>query len=117
MTSVLEQAKQHFAARLEEGLRRIDVPEWGCSIWFRPVMTMRQKAAISRAMDAPEGGVAACVLEALVQRALDAEGKVLFRAADRFELMRNVDADVIDRVVTEMSRGTIETTEDDARKP
>ena len=45
------------------------------------------------------------IVESLIQRALDENGKHLFRSASRTELMRSVDPEIISRIVGEISGG------------
>jgi len=103
MSQVLERAKASFRARLSE-VRCIEVPEWGdesgpLRIYVRPA-TLKERDAIYRHVSA---GSLEALVETLIQRARDEEGKPIFRPVDRLELMRHVDPDVIARVVAEIN--------------
>ena len=50
-----------------------------------------------------QGKTVEALLQSLIMRALDKEGKPLFTPADKQELMREVDPNVILRIVTEMN--------------
>lgn len=99
---ILANAKRHFQARRD--IRGpIEVPEWGDEdqplLVYYQVPNMQTRAAISRALD--EGGLSG-VVDILILMALDADGKPLFAKAQKPELMRSVDPDVISRITAEM---------------
>ncbi|MFQ5510130.1 MAG: hypothetical protein ACE5FN_12480 [Leptospirillia bacterium] len=100
MSEILEKAKGHFKERLSAGLGAIEVPEWGTTIHFRP-LNLRERDRIHRfaAKDSLEA-----LVETLIVRALDADGKPIFKSVHRTELMREVDPEVIARVCEEMNR-------------
>lgn len=104
MSAALENAKAHFKELLENAWRTLEVPEWGepgkpLVIHFRP-MNLRQQDAIYKHVK--EGSLESLV-ETLIQRAKDGEGKPLFRSVDRRELMNLVDPAVIERIVSAMA--------------
>ncbi|MBT8496127.1 MAG: hypothetical protein KJO07_23990 [Deltaproteobacteria bacterium] len=100
--SIAANAVAHFKARREE-LREIDVPEWEGSIWYRPVMTVRERAAIMEHYDAKRQTFDASVfVTALITRALDADGKPVFRSASRLQIETEFDPEVVERVVMQM---------------
>ena len=106
MSQILESAKSHFRERLSGGLSSIEVPEWAVdgkpsAIYYKPSLNFLQQEKILALSD--QGKKAEAIVEALIQRALDAEGKPIFRSVNRQELMRQVDPEVISRVVGEMS--------------
>lgn len=99
--AVIDQVRAHFDA---QAVRQIDVPEWGAdgtplTIHFRP-LNLAEKQRILRAGD--NEGRLMSLIEALLIKALDAEGKPLFTIADKKFLRERADPDVIARVVAEM---------------
>jgi len=104
-----EQAKATFKARRSpETLVEIPVPEWNTSIWYWPDMTLQERREIFL-LARQEDGHTVLDLEAmavsLIVRARDNSGKKLFAMPEKRELMTEYDADVISRVVGEMSAG------------
>ena len=83
-------------------------------LYYRPT-NLRQQDAIYKYINA---GSLESLVETLIQRARDADGKRMFRSVDRRELMTEVDPAVIERVVEEMAaeKGTLEDTVGDAVK-
>ena len=102
MSKVLEAAKAHFKDILAQGLKGpIRVPEWDADIWYKPATTFQQESKIVELTS--QGKTVEALVEALIMRALDAEGKPVFTRADKPELMRAVDPQVIMRVMGEMN--------------
>jgi len=102
MSAILDRAKAHFEARLSGEPSRIEVPEWGENgqplvIYYKP-MTLKAKSALSVFADNPFE----YAVESLIRRALDADGKPIFRPVEKVEIMRHVDPDVVERIVISM---------------
>ncbi|MDH5528363.1 MAG: hypothetical protein OEY97_13815 [Nitrospirota bacterium] len=100
MSEILEKAKGHFKERLSAGMGTVEVPEWGTTIHFRP-LNLKERDRIHQfaAKDSLEA-----LVETLIVRALDADGKPIFKSVHRTELMREVDPEIIARVCEEMNR-------------
>lgn len=101
MIDVLEQAKSHFKSKLNTP-RIIEVPEWGTEdeplkIYVWPSNLMERDRIYQHV------GSLESLVETVIVRAKDAEGKPLFKTVHRQELLREVDPDVLARIVTEMN--------------
>ena len=70
-------------------------------IYFKPSLNFSQQEKILALSD--QGKKAEAIVEALIQRALDADGSRLFKSMDRTELMKHTDPEIISRIVGEMS--------------
>jgi hypothetical protein len=101
MSSVLQNAKTHMQDVLSGGLQKISVPEWNTDIYFKAASTFAQEQKIIELHG--KGKLVEALVETLVSKSLDAEGKKLFTAADKVVLMREVDPEVIIKVVGEMN--------------
>ena len=99
--TVLDNAKAHFKQVLANGLQNIHVPEWDADIYFKPAMSLAQEGRIVALTQ--KGEMVEALVETLITRALDAEGKPLFKRVDKDTLLREVEPNVITRVVQEMS--------------
>jgi hypothetical protein len=103
--AVISAAREHYRARVQDGgLRRIEVPEWEQGgaptvIYFRPVMTMWQRHRVDSKIS--EGRIPT-IVEGLLVRALDADGRAMFHEADRHALMNHVDSDVLMSIAQRM---------------
>ena len=104
--SILEGAKAHFRERLGGGLKSLEVPEWLVNgkpavLYYKPSLNFQQQEKILKLSD--EGKKAEAIVQALIERALDEDGNRLFKQANRLELMKMVDPEIVSRIVGEMS--------------
>jgi hypothetical protein len=106
--AIIEAARAHLRARASEGLAFVEVAQWivdgaPARIYYRPFVTMAERHRIDKAT---ENGRIYTILEALITRARDAEGKALWKAGDRETLMNHTDSDIIMEIAERMARGT-----------
>ena len=103
MSKVLDAAKSHFKEVLAQGLQGpIIVKEWGdTEIYFKPATNFFQESKIVELQS--QGKTVDALIMSLILRALDKEGKPLFTQGDKQELMREVDPNIILRIVTAMN--------------
>lgn len=97
--SVIEKAKQHFRNQISNRQDSVVVPEWGVTLWYKP-MNAKQRDAVFKL--ANEGKYHEAMVENIIMRALDEDGKPVFKMAEKVEMMRSVDPDVIARVSSSM---------------
>lgn len=105
--SLIDRMKAHFT---DIGVRSIEVPEWGedgkpLVIYFAP-MTLADKQKLMTIGE--RDGYVARLADALIMKAMDAEGKKLFTVGDKQALRHQVDPDVLARVVRDMMAGPTE---------
>jgi hypothetical protein len=105
---ILERAKQHFRTQISGEMKDIKVPEWGCTIYVRPMNGM-QRDAIMKAV--AENKLFEAQVETVIARSLDGDGKKMFSPGQKSEFMREVDPKVISRIASEM--GSFESLLDD----
>ena len=107
MSDILTRAKLHYRDRLAEPLRFVEVEEWPdengepSRIYYRQSMSLQQQQEVLSLNQA--GKVGEALVATLIAKALDADGKALFRQVHRTELMRNVDTDVISKIIQAMN--------------
>ena len=103
MSKVLEAARSHYKGLLSNGLRGpVRVPEWdNAEVWFKASSNFLQESKIVELNQ--QGKTVEALITSLIIRALDADGKPLFNATDKPELMREVDPGVVLRVLGEMN--------------
>ena len=105
--SILENAKEHFRARMSADLHSVEVPEWtnGADtperIYFKPSMSLRDQGLILQLSQ--DGKTAEALAQTLILRGLNIDGKRIWGQAAMTEFMRLVDPDVIARVVNAIS--------------
>ena len=104
--SVIEKAAAQFRERLNGELRSIDVPEWSekdkpFKVYFKPLINFKAQEKIYALVNAGKASEAIC--QTLIIRALDIDGKNLFRQHDLQTLMHESDPDVVGRIITAMT--------------
>ncbi|WP_375332830.1 MULTISPECIES: hypothetical protein [unclassified Candidatus Tisiphia] len=95
---IIDRIKAHFDAK---EIKVIEVTEWGDAenplyIHCSP-LTLAQKNRLYKMAKEDDLGL---MVEALIMKAKDTEGNCLFSRADKPNLMRNCDPDVLIRVAT-----------------
>jgi len=102
MSTVLEKAKAHMRDKIGAGLKGpIAVPEWETEIYYKPATTFHQESKVIELQQA--GKTVEALVQTLINRALDKDGKHMFRLADKQDLMRGVDPAVILRIIADMN--------------
>ena len=107
---VINRVKEHFNTKEN---KVIEVPEWGegddsLFIHVTP-MTLAQK---NRLYKMAKDDDLALMVEALILKAKDEEGNQIFSRADKPDLMRKADPDIVGRVAMEiMGEGDFEDVE------
>ena len=99
--TVLSKAKEHFKEMANQGTNNVDVPEWGTTVyWNIGGLNFAQQSKVIELQQ--NGKSAEALVEMMIMRALDSEGKRMFKLAEKTEIMREVDPNVILKVVTAM---------------
>jgi hypothetical protein len=102
--SVLENAKEHFKGRLTGELRKMSVPEWKTDIYYKPSYSFAAEAKIIELQQ--QGKTVDALVESILVKALDPEGKPMFTKFDRNALMHEVDPSILIRIATELNSAT-----------
>lgn len=108
--SLLQKAQEHYRAKLDAEPRALEVPEWGTTVYIKPAISLLRLGEVMEL--ASSGRSAEAMVLTLIYRLVDEEGTPLFRKAERTELMRSVDPDVLARIVGVINEDT--PTEEDA---
>lgn len=98
---LIERISAHYSA---PGVQSIEVPEWGeddkpMVIYWNPITLQEKQRLATVGMDE---GMVVRLVDALILKALDAEGKKLFTIEDKATLLRKADPEVVARVVVQM---------------
>jgi len=89
--SAIESAKKHFDSL---GIKKIEVPEWGLTIYAKPLTLAEMSKMQKLAQDNDVGLMAYC----LITKALDENMEKIFSVGDKHDLMNHVDKDVLAEV-------------------
>lgn len=97
--SIIDKMKAQFSEKLQ-AIGDYYVDEWEETIYFR-VLTLKERNDIAARS---KGGDLDVIVETLIARARDADGNLMFKKANKLEMMREVDPDIMADVVLAMGR-------------
>ena len=103
--SVLENAKKHFGDKVAGGMKSYWCEEWETEIHYRPINSFAIETKVIELTQ--KGKTVEALVETLLLKALDKNGKPLFARADKVTFMNEVDPAVITKVVTEINSNDI----------
>ncbi len=105
MSNILENAKKHFKDKLNGELKKIVVPEWKTDIYYKPVNSF---AVESRVIQLQQQGLTVeALVESIIAKSLNPEGKPMFNKMDKWTLMNEADPLVVVRVATTINNERI----------
>ena len=99
--SILDNAKEHFKKQLDNEMQSFEVPEWNATIYYRPVMTFREQSKILELQN--QGKTAEALVETIIVKSFDKDGKKLFNNPDRITLMEEADPNVVVKVAAQLN--------------
>lgn len=91
--SAIEKATKHFQSRLGNEMKKHHVAEWELDVYFRDLTTLKQEAKIVEL--AQQNKTVEALVETIIAKALDADGKPLFTQFDKPALMNEADPSVV----------------------
>lgn len=118
-SSPIDRVQAHFKQKLGSGLKKLkpkdgeqfSVPEWELDVYYGPETIDARDRYLPLIIERKVEGY----VEVLLARAKNAEGRPLFKNADKLFLMREADPDVVLNVGVRIFNDT-EVSVDDARK-
>ena len=108
---VLVNIEKHWRSQLDKQMGEVVVPEWDVPIFFKPMNLSQQNRIFKYANE----GSLESLVETLLIRALDADGKKLFSNSNKKFFMEKASPSLIADVVSAMNDAP-DTTIEDARK-
>lgn len=99
MNDILDRAKAHYREK-RQGMHEILIPEWESSIWIRNCSNLKEQSQITKY--SKDGDLKALAMNIII-RALDEEGKKIFKPVHVAELMAKTDQDVLIRICAEIN--------------
>ena len=100
--SVIDIAKSHFE---NLGIQSIEVPEWKDEhgnptvIYWNPINLSEKNILFKKSNNLNDVSILADIV---VMKALDKDGKKIFKPEDKITLMYKVDSDILSRISTAM---------------
>lgn len=101
--SILDKAVKHFESVIAESkVYKITVEEWDEEIYFKPLESLRAET-VNVIMQARKRGDVDGLIEILIARALDQNGKKLFKSVEFDVIKRQVSPVIIARIIERMN--------------
>lgn len=92
---------KHYQSAIGGAMEKIRVDEWDMDIYYRKTYSFKDEQRIIQLQG--EGKIVDSLVESLIVKARDIEGKRIFADADRITLMNEADPTVITRVVGQIN--------------
>lgn len=99
--SVINNIQTHFKEKLSGGLQKINVPEWKTDIYYKAAYPFTVESKIISLQQ--QGKTVEALVESLIAKALDPEGKPMFSKFDKNTLMNEADPTTLLRVCSELN--------------
>ena len=103
---VLERATKHFQTKIGGAMKKVNVPEWDCDIWFKEANTLKEEAKLIEL--AQQGKTVEALVETLIIKARNEDGSRMFTPIDKVTFMNEIDPNVIIRIVSDMNAVALE---------
>jgi hypothetical protein len=110
--SFKDNIKKHFKEKLGGELNKMTVSEWGIDVFYKSAYSFAVESKII-ALQQDKKTVEA-IVESIIQKALDPEGKPMFHSSDRHMLMFEADPEVLLRMSSVLN-GSVDEYEDIAK--
>lgn len=104
--SLRDNIKGHFKEKLNGELNKMTVDEWKSDVYYKNAYSFAVESKIINLQQ--QGKTVEALVESILQKALDPEGKPLFNSADRNMLMFEADPSVLLRIATVLNSATTE---------
>lgn len=108
--SAIQKATKHFQTRIGGDMKKYHVAEWELDVYFRDITTLKQEAKIVEL--AQQNKTVEALVETIIAKALDKEGKPLFTQFDKPALMNEADPNVVLALSRVLNGGELPTVDD-----
>jgi hypothetical protein len=111
--SAIAAATEHYRNKIGGELQKYRCEEWNLDIYYKATASLATENKIMGLQQ--NGKTAEALCESIIQKAFDENGKRLFVAADREELMNEADPQVIIKIAGVLNNANSDSIEDIAK--
>ena len=108
--SAIQKAQGHFQSKLSAELKMVRIEEWDLDVYYRDINTLRTESKIVELAQA--GKSVEALVQTVLSKALDKEGKLLFTQYDKDALMNDADPAVVLKLSRVLSGGDLPAVEE-----
>tara|TARA_Y100001949_G_C15731574_1_gene219631 strand:+ start:132 stop:476 length:345 start_codon:yes stop_codon:yes gene_type:complete len=112
--SITEKIAKHYQSSIAGELKKYHVKEWDTDIYYRTTYPLKDEARVLELQ--AQGKTIEALVESIITKARDKEGKKIFMEADRVKLMNEADPLVVVRVATTINNDRITGTQESISK-
>jgi hypothetical protein len=112
--NITDKISKHYQSAIGGELQKIKCEEWDCDIYFRTTYPLKDESRIMQLTQ--EGKTVEALVESIVTKARDKDGKRLFHDADRIMLMNEADPQVVIKVATAINNAKITASQESIAK-
>ena len=112
--TVLDNAKKHFAEKINGDLQKIVVPEWKTDVFYKSAHSFATESKILELQQ--QGKIVEALVESIIQKALTIDGNKMFTKHDKLTLMTEVDPAVLTKIATAINSATLDIKQEEAVK-
>lgn len=114
MTDITKNITNHYQELVSGELEKIHVPEWKMDVYYKKTNPFAVEAKVINLQ--AQGKIVDALVESIVQKARDKDGKRLFSDAHRHTLMNEADPNVVTRIATQINNAGVVMNQEAARK-
>ena len=108
--SAIQKAQGHFQTKLSADLKMVKIEEWDLDVYYRDVNTLRTESKIVELAQA--GKSVEALVQTVISKSLDKDGKQLFTQYDKDALMNDADPSVVLKLSRALSGGDLPAVEE-----
>jgi len=112
--NITDKISKHYQSAIGGELQKIKCEEWDTDIYFRTTYPLKDESRILQLQ--AEGKTVEALVESIITKARDKDGKRLFHDADRIKLMNEADPQVVIKVATAINNAKITATQESIAK-
>ena len=101
MNNVLKNATAHFKNKIGGEMKKVEVPEWDTTIYFKASNTLKEEGNLIKL--AQQGETIEALVETLITKARHEDGSKMFKPVEKQIFLNEIDPDVLIRVVGQIN--------------
>lgn len=111
---ITDKIAKHYQTSIGGELKKYHVKEWDTDIYYRTTYPLKDEAKVLELQ--AQGKTIDALVESIITKARDKDGKKIFVDADRVKLMNEADPLVVVRVATTINNDRITATQESISK-
>jgi hypothetical protein len=108
--SITDKISKHYQSSIAGEMQKYHCEEWDTDIYYRTTYPLKDEAKVLELQ--AQGKTIEALVESIITKAKDKDGKRLFHDADTVKLMNEADPLVVVRVATKINNAKLTATQD-----